>query len=256
MVKEKISILGCGWLGKHLGVSLAQKGLVVYGSTTSKENFDKLNSVGITPFQINLNDLINCNSEFFNSEILIISVTSKDIPHFRQLITNIELSSVQKILFVSSTSVYDNSNRVVTEETEVNKSPLSLIEKLFLDNKKFKTIIIRFGGLFGYDRNPANFYTPGREIANPEGFVNLIHRDNCVSIIEKIILKDTWGEIYNACADSHPTRRDFYTNEIKKQKLKMPIFDEVSRNAYKIVSSEKLKSALNYKFKYPDLLNY
>jgi len=44
---------------------------------------------------------------------LIINITSKNIPGFKQLITEIEKSEIEKVLFVSSTSVYDNLNQTI-----------------------------------------------------------------------------------------------------------------------------------------------
>jgi nucleoside-diphosphate-sugar epimerase len=255
-MKQEISILGCGWLGMHLASNLVHKGFVVKGSTTSNNKLEKLKSKGIIPFLIELNNLENNISEFLNSEVLIISVPSKNINSFKKLISQIEKSNVKKVLFVSSTSVYNNTNQIVTEETQINNSPLSNIEQLFTKNKEIKSTIIRFGGLFGYDRKPGNFIPLNLKIENPEGYINLIHRDDCIRIIEQIILKDIWNEIFNACSDSHPKRRDFYINENLKLGRKAPLFNENSLNEYKIIRVEKLKSILDFSFKYSDLMNY
>ena len=91
---------------------------------------------------------------------------------------------------------------------------------------------------------------------NPESYVNLIHRDDCIQIIEQIVMNNIWGETLNACADSHPKRREFYTKEAFKLGKKPPSFNEDSSNEYKIVNSEKLMSILKYSFKYSNLLNY
>ena len=63
------------------------------------------------------------------------------------------------------------------------------IEKLFQCNSNFKTTLIRFAGLLGYNRKPGNFFKNGKSIPNPEGVVNMIHQDDCVLIISKIIEK-------------------------------------------------------------------
>ena len=163
---------------------------------------------------------------------------------------------MQKVLFVSSTSVYPNTNGIVTEETHTNNSPLADIEKLFKSNSFFESTIIRFGGLFGYDRKPGNFFKSGKKIENPEGYINFIHRDDCIRIIEQIIVKDAWNKVLNACSDSHPTRREFYLNEAKKLDKSRVFFNEKSENDYKIVNSEKLKKLLDYEFEYDNLMDY
>ena len=82
----------------------------------------------------------------------------------------------------------------------------------------------------------------------------MIHRDDCISIIKGIIDKGLWGEVFNAVADEHPLREEFYcaaANQINKPK---PLFSIEQPSVYKIISNEKLKSLLNYQFKYPDLM--
>jgi hypothetical protein len=86
--------------------------------------------------------------------------------------------------------------------------------------------------------------------------VNLIHRDDGIRIIEQIIEKNIWRETLNACADTHPKRRDFYKKEAARLGLKEPQFNENSLCEYKIINSDKLKGMLSFSFKYPDLMDY
>ena len=253
---QRISILGCGWLGLALAVKLIGKGYRVYGSTTSTVKVKELEAKGIIPFVIDINDNHINISDFLFSDILIIAIPSKNISAFKNLIKKVEKSEVCKVLFVSSTSVYPNTNGIVTEETVTNNSPLAHIENLFRTNAFFESTIIRFGGLFGYDRKPGNFIKSGKKIDNPEGFINFIHRDDCIGIIEQIITGNAWNNVLNACADSHPTRREFYLKEAEKLGNSMVVFNEKSENNYKIVTSQKMKSLLNYEFKHPNLMNY
>lgn len=253
---QKISILGCGWLGMPLASTLAHKGFIINGSTTSNDKFNKLESEGITPYLIELADLKNTIYKFLNTEILIVAVPSKNVNDFKNLISKIEKSSIKKVIFISSSSVYPNLNQLATEETTVKKSPLSEIEILFKSNTIFKSTILRFGGLFGYDRKPGKFIKNNKKIKNPEGYVNLIHRDDCIRIIELIIKKNSWNETLNACADTHPKRREFYTKENLKLGRKAPMFNEHSLNKYKIISAKKLKSILDFSFEYSDLMKY
>ncbi len=255
-MKQEISILGCGWLGMALAFELINKGYSVKGSATSNNSFDKLKSKVLTPYIVDIKQRENDILGFLLSDILIISITSKSIDDFENFISQIENSKVRKVIFISSTSVYPNSNGIVTEESSIKISALTEIERLFRNNKIFQTTIIRFGGLFGYDRQPGNFIKVDKKIENPEGYINFIHRDDCNQIIEKIIENNTWNKTLNACADSHPKRRDFYKKEFKKLGRPDPVFNEESLNAYKIVNSEKLKTLLDYKFKYSDLMNY
>ena len=252
---KTISIFGCGWLGLPLANSFMKKGFSVKGSTTSKHKIELLTSQGIQPYLLDLEHLPQNILTFLNSEILVVTIPSKNTEGFKQLIAKIEESTIQQVLFISSTSVYENSPNIITEEADLADCSLKKIEQFFLSNKHFETTIIRFAGLFGYQRKPGDFFNKSRIIPNPEGVVNMIHRDDCIEIIEQIIAKNCWNEIFNACADSHPKRRDFYTKAYKDLGYSAPLFKEGYKKLIKIIGNEKLKKKLNYKFNYPDLLN-
>lgn len=254
--KPQTSILGCGWLGVPLALGLIEKGHIVYGSTTSESRLSELKQNGIRPFLIDISDKDVDISDFLLSDILVIAVTSKSIESFKNLIYKIEKSQLRKVLFISSTSVYPNTNGIVTEKTETNNSALSEIEKLFISNSFFESTVVRFGGLFGYSRKPGRFIKSNKIIDNPEGYINFIHQDDCIRIVEQIIEKNIWDETLNACCDDHPSRREFYTTQFKKLGREGIRFNEQADNNYKIVSNKKMKELLNYKFRYNDLMNY
>ncbi|MGB0879622.1 MAG: NAD(P)-binding domain-containing protein [Polaribacter sp.] len=251
---KNVSILGCGWLGKSLAISMLKKGYAVKGSTTSREKITALKKAKILPFLIDISSNENF-SAFLNADILIIAITSKSIEDFKQLISQIEKSMIQKVIFISSTSVYDRKNKVVTEKDEVLDTPLSKIEKLFRENTSFETTIIRFAGLFGQDRKPGNWFQNGRKIPQPNGFVNMIHQEDCIRIIQKIIAQNIWNDTFNACSNHHPTRREFYTKAKQDLGFDTPEFEENKELKYKIISSEKLQKKLDYRFVYDDLLD-
>lgn len=147
------------------------------------------------------------------------------------------------MIFVSSTSV-------CTNET----SPLKIIEELF-QNTDIKTTILRFGGLIGYSRNPANFFKNGRTVKNSNAPVNMIHGDDCLSIISEIIRQDMFDEVFNCCSPSHPTKKEFYSYCAVSENFEIPIFDYINDlSIYNIIKSDKLISQLSYKFIYSDLM--
>lgn len=254
-IKSTVSILGCGWLGEPLAKHLIGQGYTVKGSTTSKNKIQRLELAGINPFIINLDALTNNCLTFLDSEILIIAITSKNNDGFRNFIHQIENSKIKKVLFVSSTSVYSESNKIITEDADLKPSSLVKIENLFKTNDAFQSTIIRFAGLIGYDRQPGKFYPEGKKISNPKGPVNMVHRDDCILIIEQIIKKEIWNETFNVCADTHPSRREFYTKAALDIGHNAPDFEEMGSNEQKIVSNQKLKNILAYEFKYSDLLD-
>lgn len=252
---KNVSVLGCGWLGKSLAISFLEDGFTVKGSTTSEEKLDDLRSVGIEPYLVNISEFEEFD-DFLNTDILIIAITSKDIDGFENLISQIQSSIVQKVIFISSTSVYPRINKKMTEEDAVLEgNPLTIIENLFRENTFFETTIIRFAGLFGGERHPSNWFKNGRKIPQPKGFVNMIHREDCIEIIHTIIAKNCWNETFNACSNHHPTREEFYVNAKMSKGLDTPIFEENEVLEWKIISSKKVQRVLEYEFIYDNLLS-
>jgi nucleoside-diphosphate-sugar epimerase len=180
---------------------------------------------------------------------------------YEALIKQIEHSNVKNVLMVSSTSVYPSSNKVVVETDAKNPEKgsgeaLLIVEDLLQNIKNRKTTIVRFGGLIGYDRNPARFLASKTDLKDGNSPVNLIHRDDCIAIISEIIKQEKWGEIYNACCDEHPTRKEFYTLAAQKSGFAIPEFvDDESSKQFKIIDSSKLKAELAYTFKYKSPLD-
>jgi nucleoside-diphosphate-sugar epimerase len=64
------------------------------------------------------------------------------------------------VIFISSTSVYGDNDQI-TEETPLNPDSegkqLAIVEDVLHSNSRFKTTVLRFGGLIGEDRNPIKF---------------------------------------------------------------------------------------------------
>ncbi len=249
---RKVSILGCGWLGLPLADRLVQLGYMVKGSTRSRQRLDLLAGRGIEPFLVEIGQRSADIRSFLDSPILIIDVPSKEINDHQELLTRVEESSVEKLLFVGSTSVYANVNLTITEDDglEAGDAPRSHIEKLWRASSAFQTTIVRFGGLIGYDRDPARFFPSGKPIPAPESRVNMIHRDDCVAIIAQIIEQGVWGETFNCCADRHPPKREFYTKAARDAGLEPPVFVETATDAFKIISNKKVKSRLGLEFRH------
>ncbi|WP_374549254.1 NAD(P)H-binding protein [Flavobacterium sp.] len=270
----QISILGCGWLGFPLAKSLLKKGFEVKGSTTTLEKISKLEANGIQPSIVTLSAVEGQKNEneintfLQNAEVLIINIPPKlrgnsnenFVQKIKNLIPFIEKSSVEKVIFVSSTSVYsdDTAINLITEETipkpdtESGKQLLET-EILLQNNPNFKTTIIRFGGLISKDRHPIVFLAGRKNIENPEAAINLIHLDDCIGIIEKIIEKNFFDQTINAVAPFHPTRKDYYQQKAKELQLPLPEFEEGKKSIGKIISSEKVETVLEYTFKKPQL---
>ena len=135
---KMISILGSGWLGLPLAQHLILMGHHVKASTTSENRLPELSSIKVEPFLVDIEQLSSDLQTFLQANILIINIPSKNIEGFIELLKEIENSEIEKVLFVSSTSVYENKNKTISESDgeESTQSPLLTIENLFRSSNK------------------------------------------------------------------------------------------------------------------------
>jgi len=271
MREQRVTICGCGWLGLPLGKFLADKGCIVKGSTTREEKFRLLQEAGIQPFRVSLDPSFTGDDpeSLMESDILVLNVPPArrpDIVEYHQeqiasLIRVVKASPVTNVVFISSTSVYPSLNREVTEEDAVNPEALSgqallAVEKMLFEERSFRTTVLRFCGLMGYDRNPVNFLGRMTSLGNANQPANLIHRDDCIGVIYEVIRQEVWGEIFNACSPGHPSRRKYYERAAERSGKPMPPLAEEERNAaFKIIDSSRLERMLDYRFRVPDPLD-
>ena len=264
---KKISILGCGWLGLPLAKSLLEKGFSVKGSTTATEKISVLENCGILPYLVSLSAVEGLVGEkgipsfLENSEVLVIDIPPKlrsassenFVKKIQNLIPFIEKSSVEKVIFISSTSLYSDDNSIITEatipnpDTESGKQLLET-ENLLKSNPKFKTTVIRFGGLIGENRHPIHFLAGKQNLENPDAPINLIHQTDCIGIIEAVIKQDCWNENFNAVDPYHPTRAAYYTQKAIEFNLPLPEFEQGKISIGKMILSDKIETHLGYQF--------
>lgn len=261
---SKISILGCGWLGLPLAKSLLAKKHELKTSTTSEDKIENLKNLDLNPFLISISDVIDGDISGFlkDTEILFIDIPpnlSKGenddfTAKIKNLIPEIEKSLVQKVLYVSATSVYDDDEnfRNITEQTPENPVTQSgkqmlKAEELLFENTNFQTTSLRFGGLYGKERHPIHYLSGKSGIANPDAPINLIGLTDCIGIIEKIIEKEAWNEVFNAVNPEHPSRKEYYNGKATSLGLPLVGFDESEISVGKIIDSGKLER-LGYEF--------
>ena len=262
---SKICVIGCGWLGFSVAQKLVNLGINVHGSTTSQEKLALLEDSQIVPFELQISSegiIGNITSCLKQCQTVIINIPPglhkqsandylKQMTHLRNAVAH---ASVEKVLFIGSTSIYDNQEHypIITEDSppSISKKALALVgaEQLFYTSKQFKTTILRFSGLFGEDRHPARFLSGKIGLNNGNAPINLIHKVDCIHIILSILKHNIWNTTFNAATPSHPSKIDYYTSICKQLQLPLPKFDKTHINAGKIIDATKLMTLLNYEF--------
>lgn len=265
-MNTQISIIGTGWLGFPLAKHLIHKGYNVKGSTTSESKLIHLSDCKIHPYLINLN---NTNVEgdvtgfLAGSDTVIINIppslrknpNKNHVKEIEHLVRHLETEHIKKVLYISSTSVYKNEAHIpnITEIDSPNATSnsgqqLIAIEQMLQNNSNFKTTILRFSGLLDSKRHPGKFLSGKTELKNADAPVNLIHQNDCIKIISKLIENNIWNISINASNPFHPSKKEYYTDYCKTNRLPLPHFNLKEENIGKLIDSSKLVQLLNYDF--------
>lgn len=264
---NSVSILGCGWLGFPLAEQLIKLGYRVKGSTTRHEQFPQFREAAIQPYLLRFDqpDTLHNFQDFIDSDVLIIAVPPGNTPEkqdsylqfFRSLEERLALADqIRQVMYVSSTSVYGEPNKVV-DEAFMPEHPASTGNLLLAVEESVRILpvpscIIRAGGLIGPGRHPGRFFAGRQQVPNGLAPVNLIHLQDVMGIMIQAMTQGYEG-ILNACAPTHPSRSDFYNLAAEQAGLARPEFIPEIVD-WKQVESVHLQQ-IGYTFSYPDLLN-
>jgi nucleoside-diphosphate-sugar epimerase len=259
--RGRIAIFGCGWLGKPLSTALLADGWSVGGSTRSSEL-----PAGVQPFHIDLraNSSPEVFGDLFAADIAIIAFPPGRTPdvetrlpaQIASLADAIAESATRHVIFCSSTSVYPSCNQHIDESCELSPDKpsgraLLAAESALRSAHSFDCTVLRLAGLIGPGRCPGTFLAGKTDVRGGDCPVNLIHQADVIDIVRTVIAQNAWGQLLNCVADAHPLRRDYYTEAAHALGLKPPDFCE-SPGAWKIIDNSRLKSELNYRFRFPN----
>lgn len=264
-MSKTIAIAGLGWVGQPFAQRLMTLGYTVKGSVTSLKKATSFQNRGFNAYPLELSEegIQGAPDGFLkDAEILVCLIppglrrnTGADhVAKMKHLLTAIESSSVEKMVLVSSTSVYSDAQGHAFEE-DVPKpdanagSQLLEVEQLFFNAPSLQTTIVRFGGLFGGSRQPVTYLAGRTDLSGGNAPVNLIHREDAIGILSEIIKQDAFGHIFNAVTPQHPVKKIYYTAQAEKLQLQPPTFsEEKENNTYKKIDSKNLDLVLGYSF--------
>jgi nucleoside-diphosphate-sugar epimerase len=264
----RISILGCGWVGRALGEVLVARGHAVTGTVTTPAGLAALEAAGIRAVQLELTPTLVGDPEgVFEGDALVLTLPprrrSADVRtrYPAQVAEALRYTPAgTPVLLTSSTSVYADGplearGRDVREADAggaVSESGAALLAAEALLRERRATVL-RLAGLYGYDRQPGRRLA-GREVTGGDARVNLVHRDDVVAVMQRVLEEGLWGETLNVCAPLHPTRREVYTRQAARSGLLPPRFVAPHAAPFKVVRSDRLVQVLGYRFVHPDPL--
>lgn len=239
--KQKLLVVGMGWLGKQVASAFVGKGWEVIGLV---RRFPEEVIEGVT-YLVNAD--FGCPlEEKLDADLIFVSLSPKgDYLFYPKLLTNVisMISPGRHVIHCSSTGVYPMVNFEFHEDdlTDSGEKAVNLVnaEENVLKYSG-KATVLRLGGLFGPGRIPGNF-KEGTVLSGPNSLVNWIHSEVVVDAVEKVYINQkTHKEIYNLCFDNYPTKREFYGKNAARIGKEL-IFRDEHISLKRIVLNEKIK---------------
>ncbi len=211
-MKEKITIIGGGWLGVQLAEALYEDGYTIAISSRDpkkrlffENNKWKSLSITFSDTSVNINPLVE-------TDVLIIGLPPTGFTNYPLMISSLlsAFSTTIRVIFLSSTGVYANSSGRVSEESAlIQEHPLAVAENIILQTSNW--CILRLGGLIGPKRHPIHSLIKKVATLNDgDSPVNLVHSHDVIQAIKMIVNQKVNKKIFTICSPDHPSRHDYY----------------------------------------------
>lgn len=159
------------------------------------------------------------------------------------------LKQPSRLLIIGSTSAYIPDGRPITEETPLKHLPRVQTEEYL--RTTYGATIVRFAGLYGPGRHVLDWIRKGR-ILNTQTWVNLLHVEDAAAICLQALEHAPDGSTYLA-SDGYPrTWDEICSMASSKWGVRIPPSTSPQHTG-KQISIHKLRTELNYEFRFPDL---
>lgn len=263
-----IGIIGAGWFGAALADKLCASHQVI-GTKTTQSGVEALKNKPWKTVRLNLDEKmdVDASAAVFSTDALVVNVPPPRraenpehvyLDRMRQIAEGIaHFQTIQKVLFISSTGVFGESQQHADEFTTPAPDRtagriLREAELYFLERDDFRTVIIRPGGLVGGERHPVKYLAGRKDIAGRRHPVNLIHRADLITLSEKILENECAQKVFHAVASPHSSKQEYYTRAAVKLGLPAPHFDPADQSLGKYISAETTENTFEIRFRSPD----
>jgi len=237
--KLRISIIGCGWLGKPLYKTLRENYEV--SCYTRRQEEIHLDHYYYNPPKKSL---------FWDCDYLIVAISTKDnyLETLKQIAFHVSTNAV--LILMSSISVYREYDCEIDEGNPITHSSKQAEAEQLMQTLRDKLIILRLGGLMGDDRIAGKW---SKVSVFADGFVNYVHRDDVIGVVGALLSQKKEQGIFNVVAPKHPLRSLVHRNNSKKFGFELGEFKEMS---HRKIFSTALERDIKYSFRYSDPLKF
>ncbi len=277
----RVLIVGCGYMGRSLAADLARQGHEVFGLRRSAGAESELAAAGVrlvVADMTNPADLAKLPGPF-DWVVNCASASGGGVEEYRRtylegnrnLVAALAGTALKKFVYTSSTGVYGQNDGALVKETHPTEPAtetgqvLVEAEKVLLEvqqQRGFPAVVLRVAGIYGPGRGHylKEFMKNEARIEGEGGrWLNMIHRDDVVGVIQAALRGARAGEIFNA-VDDEPVTQATFLRWLAEELGKWPPpsvpedADALRKRGVtnKRVSNRKLKMELGYAFKYPN----
>jgi len=273
-------ILGCGYLGRRVGLALSRRGETVYGTVRTETSAEFLPAWGVDPVLADVLDPASL-ARLPAADRVVYAVgfdRAAGVPMRTVYVDGLRTAlaalgpSTRRVVYAGATSVYGgNDGGLVDEETPAE--PVTESGRVCLDaeaaaaevcaSKGIELVIVRYSGLYGPGRvlRRAALERGDPIAGDPLKYLNLIQIEDAAAAAVLALDRGIPGRIYLATDDRPLPRRDYYRRAAALLHAPEPTFlppapdsPESRRDkADKRVSNRRIKSELGLELTYPDI---
>lgn len=276
--RRRIAIIGCGYVGCALGDALVRAGHDVIGTTIVPQRASEIAALGITPLVVEHAQTDRLHTLLSDRGAVYLTLAAgrrrRDyrevyLEGMKNLLRAVKGTPVRRIIYTSSTQVYaqDDGSWVdessPTEPQTENGRVLLATEQALLDGTRaeqsgypapIRGTVVRLGGIHGPGRDLTERIraAAGQECSDGNCYVNLIHRDDIVTALVRL-LDVPYGGILNLTDDAPVKRRELYDRIIAAAGLP-PVrwtSGDASPKLGKRVRNTLIKRTLGLTLRYP-----
>lgn len=265
-----VAILGCGYVGRAVGIALSTRGWRVRATTTRAERIGELALAGFEPQVALAGDELAVAGLLSGCSALYITLAAgRRNASYREVYQGaaetvaavLGKTTVRRVIYTSSTSVYaqDDGSWVdetsPTDEGSANSAALLAAERVLLTGlpAAVDVSVVRLGGIYGPGRSLADFAArfAGQQRADGDVFLNLAHLDDIVGGLVGLLETSHHG-VLNLCGDQPTTRRAVYDPLLRARSLP-PVqwLSDPHMGAGKRVRSERIQQLLELRWRHP-----
>lgn len=268
---KNILIIGAGWLGLPLAQQLSTLNYPVMATRRSAQSVSEL---PLAEEQKVIIDLANCDAaeqvrHWVEARAIDVIVGcfppgfrkggGEEYAHqWQKLLDGIKGTQVEKVIMISSTTVYPNLSGEMREEdaslAKANAMPSMFSDKAHIMLQAEQSVvdcgkayaILRLSGLFGPNRHPSRFVAHLKQVSQ-RAPANMLHLDDAVRAAI-FSIENTSNEIFNVSTPNTVDKVTFYKAALKSAKIVCDFPEVVQVEDKRIVVDKLLNAGFNFTY--------